>query len=188
MKKVTIICSAYNRPAQTALICYCFLAQTHTNWELHIIHDGANDEIIDAIKHITDTRIFYHETKIRHNDFGHSQREQGLKYCHGDYMMWTNEDNYYAPVFLEKMLAAAAITEADFIYCDMIHSHQNYRLFQTSPRLGMIDMGAFIVKESIAKQLGFTDRDYCADGHFVDKAVALGIKTVKAEGVLFVHN
>jgi hypothetical protein len=41
MKKVTIICCAYNRPVQAVLIAYCFLAQTYPNlnsWK--IINNG----------------------------------------------------------------------------------------------------------------------------------------------------
>lgn len=189
MKKVTIICCAYNRPVQAALIAYCFLAQTYPNWELHIIHDGKNDEVMDALAHIDSTKIFYHETKERYNDFGHSIRDIGLQYAHGDYILWTNEDNYYAPVFLEKMIAAITKDDFDFAYCDMVHSHQDYRFFPTTPKLGLIDMGAFIVKESIAKEIGFPDRDYCADGRFVDRVMARqGIRAIKVESVLFVHN
>lgn len=189
MAKVSVICSAYQRPRQIEVLLHCFLCQTYTDWEIHVMHDSVSEEIRKIVTGFNDKRIFYHESEIRYNDFGHTLREQGLNFVTGDYLMWTNDDNYYVPVFLERMLNNIQSGDYDFVYCDMVHSHEDYHVLVTQPAFCKIDMGAFIVKTSIAQEVRFPDRDFCADGKFVERVMALeGIRTVKVEQILFVHN
>ena len=42
-------------------------------------------------------KISFQCTKIRFNDYGHSLRQIGRKNASGDYVLFTNADNYYIP-------------------------------------------------------------------------------------------
>ncbi|SAK56009.1 hypothetical protein AWB77_01676 [Caballeronia fortuita] len=110
----------------------------------------------------------------------------------------TNGDNYYCPIFIETMLAAAAPLDVPVVMCDMIHSHENagcrrqpaYSFFETRPERRSIDIGCFIARTELAKRVGFRDKTHDGDATYFEDVLALGeIKQVrKVSQVLFVHN
>jgi GT2 family glycosyltransferase len=114
------------------------------------------------------------------------------------YILITNDDNYYCPVFLEQMLKSMQEADADIAMCDMIHSHNNpgqrpqppYKLFETKPLRGSVDIGCFIARTDLAKKVGFRDKSHDGDAtYFEDIVHAAKIpKIVKVDRVLFVHN
>jgi hypothetical protein len=137
-------------------------------------------------------------TDTRYNDHGHSLRELGIKLADTEYILITNDDNYYCPRFLEFMFEPVKNQSADIVYCDMIHSYNNagfrgtlpYSFFETTPERGSIDMGAFIAKTSMAKQVGFRDRTWCGDATYLEDLLAIKQSpvVVKVPQVLFIHN
>ena len=126
---------------QDALTCLLssIVAQTYPNWSVKIVHDGPVDSALPA-NHITlDPRIDFICTPTRTKQHGHPhRREQALApftykgspstVQQPEYIVFTNDDNYYMPVFLEWMLAEAIGTKSDFMYCDMVHSHRLWQL------------------------------------------------------------
>jgi hypothetical protein len=144
-------------------------------------------------------RISFYSTPIRYNDYGHSLRSIGIqKFLGGsDFVLLTNGDNYYCPKFVEEMLGAAE-QGADFVYCDMVHSHyridsssgSNYGFFATELKYTKIDVGSFIVRSSIAESVGFRNRHHDADWDYVSDILKNfpSLKIVKIPKVLFVHN
>ena len=125
-------------------------------------------------------------------------RAQVVQECEHDHILLTNDDNYYVPIFTQTMMHAITSHDAHLVMCDMIHSHNNpggrvqlpYNLFTTHPQLMHCDVGCFITKGQLAKQVGFTNLHVSwADGIFVDNIMQQpGIKWVKVPHVLFVHN
>ena len=66
----------------------------------------------------------YHHTDHTFGDFGHSPREFGLGHSTGDWIILTNDDNYYVPTFIEEFTKVAESSEdAGLIYCDMSHNN-----------------------------------------------------------------
>jgi hypothetical protein len=185
---VTIICTSYRGPSQAMLLALSFINQTYQKWVLHFMNDGSDPSTREAVESLKDDRIRYHESETVNGYWGHPNREWGLAFVDTPYMMWTNHDNYYVPTFLQEMLDKLESDDSDFVYCDMVHSHQKYNILRTWPAVGGVDMGAFIVKSKIAKKIGFPYRDFCADGRFVEDVVSSGAKISKVEKFLFVHN
>jgi hypothetical protein len=190
-----VICAAYQRVIPLRILIDSFLVQTNPNWLLTIIHDG---EMPPGVKEISeqynDERITFGYTGKRNGFSGFGNRDMILKNIsgeEGDFVMSTNDDNYYMPTFVECFLNECK-PGVGIVYCNMIHSHFNYSILNTVLQRFYIDMGAFAVKLPLAKKIGITYRDDTADGRFAEACLAecnaTGLKTVKIEKILYVHN
>jgi hypothetical protein len=123
----------------------------------------------------------------------------GLREVSGDFVLLTNDDNYYVPKFIEYVTNAIVATKADVVLFDMVHSHRRpggrklppYSFFETAYRARSIDVGSAVVKADLAKAAGFRDKSFGGDKtYFQDVARAAGgkLKICKLPQVLFVHN
>jgi len=195
MMKLYIICVAFERAIPLRIMIDCLLTQTNPNWELHIIHDGpASDKIKKIISSYCDPRIKFEETPKRLGQYGHPNRNYGLSklaFNHKDFVLITNDDNYYVPKFVEYMFNAAK-TQVGMVYCDTVHNYINYDVLQTHIKVGQIDMGSFIVRVDVAKKVGFDSVKVEADGIYAVKCSEycrksnLRIRSIKRP--LFIHN
>jgi hypothetical protein len=218
-QEVTIICVAYRRYREIHVLINSILCQTVNNWKLLIIHDGHDGKMEREVGHYTKKyeTIEYLETDRRFNDYGHSLREIGIRMVETPYLMMTNDDNYYAPKYLEYMFHAIKEKNLDFVLCNMVSSHDfllaekppfpiymnlfqtvdgsykqsPYNVINSIPKKHCIDIGNFIIKSEIAKSVGFREKGFCADGTFVEDVMSLyegKIRVGKVDKVLFVHN
>lgn len=199
---IEVICVAYKRYGPLKVLVQSFLNQTAPNWKLTVIHDGADAEfsrIMAAFAAEAPDKIAYRATEERYNDYGHTLRDMGLKGAQSDYVLITNDDNYYIPKFIEIVSEAIQKSGADAVHFDMIHSHNkpggrpqpSYCLFETEYKRQAIDMGAAVVRTELAKAAGFRDKTHDGDATYfedVAKAKGKGFKTFKVPRVLFVHN
>lgn len=200
-KQLTVICVAYKRYKEIPILIYSLLAQTLQNFKLVVLHDGYDEamhELLEGFKSKHPEVIDYVFTKERYNDWGHTLRDIGIQMADTEYLLITNDDNYYCPVFVENMFSAFQANQADIVMCDMIHSHNQpggrhqppYSLFQTAPQRCSMDIGCFIARTALAKKVGFRDKGHDADAtYFEDLIMAQpGIRIAKVPQVLFVHN
>jgi hypothetical protein len=187
--KVTFICTIFNTYPQ---IISSLILQTHENWELILIHDGPNETGLKS--HITDNRIKYIETKERVGNWGHSLRAWAInEFELGEYLVISNADNYYTPVFLEYMLKGFKKSHtAVATYCEkMIHSYKAWDVISTKLEKGYLDCGGVVVKSAIAKEVGWNDvSEHSADWlYFADIATKYSWRNfISVKGCLFVHN
>lgn len=190
-----VICTAFGRVLTLQTLINSFILQTNPNWRLSIIHDGKpQQEMEKMISEYTDTRISFEYTQTVNGCYGHPNRGLMLQQIGGtekDYVLITNDDNYYVPAFVGMMLGAA-VENTGIIYCDTIHSYFGYTVHKSQLRRLHIDMGAFIVPYLIAKEIGFNDRHHSADGTYAEKCnqlcVIKNLKNVYIEKPLFIHN
>jgi hypothetical protein len=150
---------------------------------------------MDQLKH--DTRISFIQTEKVNGFWGHPNRKMMLskiQYSHSDFLLITNDDNYYVPRFVEFMTMAAIRRNGavGLVYCDTIHSYMGYDILKTKMQVDYIDMGSFIVRVDVAKKTGFNGTHLQADGQF---AVECGQMCRKLKlcmeyisKPLFVHN
>jgi hypothetical protein len=218
-KAVTVICASYRRYRKIHVLIHALLCQTLQNWKLLIIHDGPDERMRAVVQPYTDryAEISYLETEQRHNDYGHSLRERGIGLADTPFLMMTNDDNYYAPVFLEIMFGGIEKHGLDFAYCDFISSHSfafksepdpevytniarntqgqwvqaPYNVIRSKPHRSAIDIGNFIVRSEMAREVGFRDKGFAGDGTFVQDLMERyrgSIKAAKVNQVLYMHN
>lgn len=203
MKDITIVSVAYKRPKNIPVLIHSLLAQTLQNFRLVIIHDGYDAEMETLLSGYRDQNpdvIEFMMSEKRYGDYGHSLRDIGIKLTDTEYILLTNDDNYYCPRFLEYMFNAvrALSTPPDVVMCDMIHSHNNpggrqqlpYQFFETRPARHSIDIGCFIARTELAKKVGFRDKTHDGDATYFEDLIraAQTPKIVKVPHVLFVHN
>lgn len=201
--ELTVICVSYKRYLNIPILIHSFLAQTLQNFKLLVIHDGPDERmegILSAFKRDYPAIFDYQFTPVRFNDYGHSLREIGIGQLDTEYVLITNDDNYYAPRFLEFMFDPIHKRQPppDIVLCDMVHSHNMaggrnqppYRFFETFPQSASIDIGCFIARSELAKMAGFRDKGFDGDAtYFEDVVRAAGKPQIaKIDHVLFVHN
>lgn len=201
--KLHIISVAYERPIALRLLIDSFMLQTNPNWELSIVHDGkASKAVLDTISLYHDEpRVNWFTSKERYGYYGHPNRNGMLQQIKGDkddYVLITNDDNYYVPYFIEYFLKEAG-SDVGFIYCDAVtrvayedQITRDYRMLFSRIKCGQIDMGSFIVKLDIAKEVGFKHIEFHADGLYAEecnaKRAERGLRSVYITKPLFVHN
>lgn len=142
-----------------------------------------SDMDVSKLKHKPTTKIF--EVPNR-NDWGHEKRSKGIEKATQPYLLFVNSDDIYSSEFLRVMLNAAIESNKDFIYADWIGKHNN-RLINAELRLGAITSGCYIVKTSIAQEVGYKDRHYEADWTFIKGILDYGASTLKVEGGYYIH-
>jgi glycosyltransferase involved in cell wall biosynthesis len=194
--KYTIIIVCYKRYNHIKVILNSLLVQTYRNFECIIIHDGIDkkhEEIVGP--YLNDSRFKYIQTDVRYNDCGMTLRNIGIQNATGDFILNTNDDNYYVPVFLEEVnLNVLRNPTCNFIYYDMVlstdheanHNNSTYGMLNTRLQVRYIDMGQFLVKSDLLKQYKFESR-FDADGVIVEKMLE-HITPVFINKILFVHN
>jgi hypothetical protein len=190
-----IIAVAYDRPIPLRILIDSFLVQTDARWILHIIYDGpAPDSIQQIMSGYNDSRINFFCSQKRNGCYGHPNRRKLLEKLSGDnddFVLLTNDDNYYVPVFVEYMLQQATRT-VGIVSCNTVHSHFQYKVHESKLIENAIDMGAFIVKFPIAKGIGFKYDDFSADGKYAEECAnacrCSQLQTVHIDKPLFIHN
>jgi hypothetical protein len=191
-----IICTVFGRAIHLRRFIDCIYLQTSRDWILHIIHDGPPSKEIDAIMSLyRESNILFESTPQVNGHYGHPNRQlilQKLPLNHKDYVLITNDDNMYVPVFVEFFLNKCKPNDVGMVYCDTIHSYMGYEILKTELRENFIDMGSFIVKLDIAKRVGFNSVHLSADGSY---AVACAnycrlkkMRIVHISKALFIHN
>lgn len=172
-KTLHIICTAYNRPIHLRMFIDSMRIQTCDNWKLYVVYDGkAPQKIKDVVSlSFDDSRIQFIETPERLGNYGHPNRGMMLDKIKGekdDFVLITNEDNYYPPVFVDYVLKECK-DGVGFVYTDTVHSFMNYGILKTKVKEDHIDMGSFIVRLSIAKAVGFKHTHFSADGTYAEE-------------------
>lgn len=192
--KLTVIAVAYERVIPLRILIDSFLLQTNTNWEMTIVYDGkAPESVLDILNLYNDLRLVFVETPTRNGLWGHPNRREYLSLLPPakDYVLLTNDDNYYVPRFVELMLEACG-DNVGIVMCDTVHSHYNYNLHKSFPREGNIDMGAFIVRQDVAVTVGFNHSGRGADGKYAEDCYAYcnanNLITNHIQKPIFIHN
>jgi GT2 family glycosyltransferase len=193
--KIHVIAVAYRRPEPLEILVKSFRVQTNKNWTLRIIHDGPPlDGMEEFCESLKDPRIEFDYTKNVNGFFGHVNRSMMLQNTEaesGDYVLITNDDNYYVPLFIEIMLEMCN-PKVGFVFCNTVHNYMRYDVLQTQIRVGRIDMGSFIVRVDVAKAVGFNHTVEVADGIYAEECAAecrkRGLMIVGIPKPLFIHN
>jgi glycosyltransferase involved in cell wall biosynthesis len=194
--KIEFIIPTYNRPNDLMTCISSITAQTSDKWKVHIIVDGSPKETLPKLQKIQeyfkdDDRIKWTYLEKRHNDWGHTPRNIGLEQGTEEWICMTGEDNYYAPVFVEEFLKQAT-PKVNLIYCNMVHNWVNREYYPIKCELeyGKIDIGSFITRTKLAKQIKLDVSLNQADYKFVMEYLLRfpDGKTKAIDKVIYVHN
>lgn len=199
---ITIVVVAYQRYLSLPIIIHSFLTQSEPHWKMVILHDGPDTEHQAIVQPFLNKypNISYHQSKQRFNDWGHSLRQWAIdEFVDTPWMLLTNDDNYYVPTFLDECHSVITNEKTvDFVIVDCLmniptkNSIRNncYQQQFSLPRLNQIDIGSFIIKSEIIKNVGFNSKSFNADGILVEDMLKNypELSLYKINQALFVHN
>lgn len=194
-KKIRILVSSYlnfpfeNRIMTLHCLLYSLLSQTYQNFEIIVHHDGPleNKSLKENIE-LLDDRISFIETEERKNKWGfHERHALAVKDDNADYILFTNDDNYYVPVFLESFINILIAKNRELVYCNLIHSERSYGVIDAFPEIGYVDLGCFITSLRLIKETPWNSFTKEADGIYF-KELASKTNAIKINNILFVHN
>ncbi|MCP4351363.1 MAG: glycosyltransferase family 2 protein [Desulfobacterales bacterium] len=105
---VSIGVAAYNRPAGLRCLLESLIAQTYNNIEIIISNDCSS--VAEEIHNICQ-EFMRHDTRIRYFrqplNFGlHDNQSFLLEQAKGEFYIWANDDDEYAPAFIEECIKA----------------------------------------------------------------------------------
>jgi len=126
---VSVVISTYN--AAEMLTGHCLkgiLNQTYKNLEVIIIDDGSTDDTAEKVRAIKDPRIKI-ETIYRDKssdtwfNCGGAASNHGLDLCTGDFIATCDDDDFFFPKKIEKLVFLSQTTKADVTH----HPFKIYR-------------------------------------------------------------
>ena len=180
-KKIRILVSSYlNSPYENRIntlycLIYSLLAQTYNNFEIIIHHDGPleNESLKDKFETL-DPRIKFICSESRKNNWGfHERYNLAIEDHDSDYILFTNDDNYYVPIFLEAMTKTMARDNYDLCYCNLVHNERNYAVIDTIPEISFIDLGCFISSIDLIRKVPWKHMHKEADGVYFKNLYAM---------------
>lgn len=188
---IEFIIPTWKRPENLKVILSSLVVQTNPNWLAHVIIDGMTNEYFEVKNMYQDeNRIRFSHIEGPNNDWGHSARNYGLDKAIEEWIVMTGDDNYYMPTFVQNFMDAIA-DNIDFIYCNMVHElkRDDYQPIPSKLQLGYIDIGNFMSRKSIIRELRLNTKSYEADWKFIYEYQrrTVGLKH-KIDKILYVHN
>lgn len=114
-------------------------------------------------------------------DWGHEKRAEGIERAACDWLGFFNDDDSYHRGYLEQMLNAGTAANVGAVWCDW-NNHEGCPF-----ALNFSTSGNFIVRTEVAREAGYADRVYHADGLFIDRVAAI-TSAVKVKTALYTHN
>lgn len=188
-KTIDFIIPTFSRLHPLKCMLESLMAQTNPNWCANVMIDNEeNEKYFQLFVEEYPENIKFTYLNKRYNDWGHTPREIGKQMSKADYIILTNDDNYYTPNFVDEVLKVCEDTPG-IIYWDMIHSHYKYQYFECFPAYNQIDMGAFATRRDLAQSVKM-ETSFAADGIFIRDLVEKypEEKIVKINKILFIHN
>lgn len=87
----------------------CLAAQSCKDFEVLVYHDGPKTSSYDADVSGIDLHpaTRFHVTETRANDWGHSNRDRGIRAAAGEWIIHTNADNVLYPDLIARLKVAA---------------------------------------------------------------------------------
>jgi glycosyltransferase involved in cell wall biosynthesis len=128
---VSVVLGTYNGEAYLEEQLRSVLAQTYSNLEIIAIDDGSKDGTVRILREYAakDARI---KVVINEQNLGYIRNfEKGCRLSTGKWIAVCDQDDYWMPAKIEKMVAA--IGEYPMIYCDSVVCDEH--LQETGPRI-----------------------------------------------------
>lgn len=195
---IKIVAASYlnNNPSRfelTKSFIHSIKAQTYKNYKLIVVHDGPieNEYIKNKFHSFKDSNIEMYETPERVDKYGYPHRK---KYAfmdqNFDWLLYTNDDNYYVPVAMEAMLFTGITYNSSIVYCNMISSHSMWLPLITEFKAEKLDLGGFIMSKEIGKKYNFDLSGDCflSDAKLIERISSNKESIKKVNNFLYIHN
>lgn len=188
---LTIIASSFKRHESLECFLSSLKCQTNKNFNTIVINDGEDN----VSRYICDksglANLKYVEVPFA-GDWGHTPRNYGLGLSETPWILLTNHDNYYVPVFIEEIYSKILPNNIDLVTYNAIHNMgAEYLALYPQLKRGYIDMGQFISRRNFLINCGgIPSSKYDGDGILVETMVQQNptLRHAHIDKFLFVHN
>ena len=151
---VSIIMAAYNRADMMRFAIQSVLASTYDTWELVIIGDACTDHTADVIAGFDDPRISF-ENRSENSGGQATPNNQGLAKAQGDLIVFLNQDDFYLPLHIERVVEHMQATQADISWCPLVLLERSGK--ETGPPDPTVDR---LTLDGIIDQGGYDPRQF----------------------------
>lgn len=110
---ISVIIPVYNRPELLKATIKSVIEQTYSNWEIVVVDDGSETEILPVIEKLGDQRISYH--KLEHTN-ANVARNFGITQSKGDYIAMLDADDLWMENHLKDCLERLFESNTDGLY------------------------------------------------------------------------
>ncbi|MDQ2085662.1 glycosyltransferase family A protein [Herbivorax sp. ANBcel31] len=126
---VSIIIPCYNSFKLMGRCLESLENQTYKNFEVIIIDDCSTDNSYnDLLKYKETSNIDFKVYKNKVNCGPGESRNVGISYAKGEWLAFSDSDDWYVEDFIEKMLKKAVEKKADIVMCDHNYVYSDGRL------------------------------------------------------------
>ena len=198
--RISIIIPTYNRREIVPRAVASALAQTDGDLEVVVVDDGSTDGTLDDLaERFDDPRLVC----VRQENGGTaSARNLGLRRARGSYVAFLDSDDWQAPDFAERQLAAleaapwAELALADIRYVGRADGRWDRANDRCSPPTSLEDMLmgrwalviGWLVRMRTARELAFSESSYVEDTDFLFRFFAAGHRSVLVPEVLATYD
>lgn len=150
--------------------------QRHETWEAVVVTDGPDADAAEMVAGMTDPRVRLVETPEKKGRWGHPWRQLGLEACRGAYVGMANDDDYYAPGYLEQMVRALEWGPADLALCDMVHAYHGWAPCRAHAAGGDVsaDVGNWVARAELVRRVPWAGCEFDSDREYVGRLAAAG--------------
>lgn len=178
--KLTAVVTCHERTDRLRNILGCLRYQTRPPDETLVYVSGVGaDELQTLSKEFQDLEFSLQPDL---EDWGHDKRRQGLADARGDVIGWFNDDDDYDRDYIQKLLQPI-VDGADVAFCNWSHRPEEC-VFEANCSTS----GNFLVRTTLAREVGWTGRDYAADGDFINGLAERTKLIVYVAENLYSHN
>ena len=131
-----------------------------------------------------DFKINFYVTE-NFNDYGHYKRRKGLEYATTEWCGFFNCDDLYDKSFIKELMLH--VEGNDLVFCDFISHNTGPSIISSTPRIGRITSGSFIIRTTFARSVGYNHDSYDGDGRFIEDLMIAGAKCFHVEKHLYTH-
>lgn len=179
MPLVTVMMPVYNGMPYIKMSIRSLLNQTYKNWECIIVDDGSNDNTLEYLKGLTDSRIRVFSLGKNHGRA--YARQIALEQAQGEYLAMLDADDLYHPCKIERQVSEMESDSNISLVCTSMISF-GYNTHFLSKRGAQKDQGrnytasnepihaASMLRTGYAKQFRYaTDLNFGEDRDFLSK-------------------
>ena len=118
----SIVIPVYNAKASLERCVDSWLRQTRNDLEVILVDDGSSDGSADLCDQLAREHAGSRVRVIHQENSGVSAaRNAGIRAAEGEFLLFTDSDDYVEPDYLEKMAALQEKSDADLVLCGYHH-------------------------------------------------------------------
>jgi spore maturation protein CgeD len=160
---VSVILTSYNKPKTIGNAIESVLNQTFGNWELFIMDDNSQKEIVEIIKrYVNDPRIHYFNSHIQDSERYTTTRyatliNEAIPMTKGKYITYLTDDNFFLPERFEMMVK-------------VLNRDPNIEIVYSKQLVRWMDENGSVEREAVRKTYGILTNpvglvDHCSIMH-----------------------